>query len=92
MGDQATLPPGSTRAVLSDEETAALFRAYRDGGPSVCPRCAISLALSVDGANSYRLVCTGCGTCSPWFQLSPDGRLSRSSPRPYESRPPGAGS
>jgi hypothetical protein len=77
MGDQATLPPGAASAAFSVEQTTALFRIYREGGVTPCPRCTVHVALSIDSANSYRFVCTGCGASSPWFQAGPEGITPR---------------
>ncbi len=77
MGDPA--PPSSAGPCaprpggLSLEETGPLWDEFRAGHPIRCPQDSGPLALSVDGSNAYRLVCTWCGTASAWFETVPTG-------------------
>jgi hypothetical protein len=82
MGDRDTLPPGATRGPLSLEETSALWRSFQDGNLAICPRDAAPLALSIDGSNAYRFVCTQCGTATIWFEVTPTGVQCRTMPPP----------
>jgi hypothetical protein len=82
MGDRDTLPPGPNKGPLSLEETIALWRAFHDSGVAVCPRDSGPLALSIDAANSYRFVCTQCGTATIWFEVTPQGVQCRTMPPP----------
>jgi hypothetical protein len=77
MGDP-TSPPSATPSTprpggLSLEETGPLWDGFRAGDPVRCPQDTGPLALSVDGASAYRLVCTWCGTASSWFETVPTG-------------------
>jgi len=82
MGDRDTIPPGPSRGSLSLEETAELWRHYQEGKLSSCPRDAGPLALSVDGGNCYRFVCTWCGTATIWFEANGSGVHFRTMPPP----------
>jgi hypothetical protein len=82
MGDRDTLPPGPNRGSLSLEETSTLWRSFQEGGLVVCPRDAGPLALSIDAGNSYRFVCTRCGTATIWFEVTPAGVQCRTMPPP----------
>jgi hypothetical protein len=48
----------------------------------VCPRDSGPLALSIDAGNSYRFVCTRCGTATIWFEVTPAGVQCRTMPPP----------
>ena len=87
MGEGTTVPPAPAPGPLTMEETSALWQSFRDGTPAHCPRDDGPLALSVDQSNSYRIVCTRCGTCSTWFEVTPTGLRTRTLPPP----PPGPG-
>lgn len=82
MGEGVTLPPPSGAGVLSMEETQELWDCFHEGGVPLCPRDKRALALSVDGANAYRLVCTTCGVASTWFEVTPGGLRNRTVPPP----------
>jgi hypothetical protein len=72
----STFPPTvRRRGALTLEETAPLWDAFRAGGVVLCPSDGGCIALNVDGANAYRLVCTQCGTASSWFEAPPSGHL-----------------
>ena len=77
MGDPASPPSANPRAPrpggLSLEEAAPLWDGVRAGNPVLCPEDTGPLALSVDGASAYRLVCTRCGTASSWFEMGATG-------------------
>jgi hypothetical protein len=64
---------GRQHTDLSQEATAALWEVYRGGKLAACPNDGGALALSVDAASGYRLVCTNCGTASPWFEAGANG-------------------
>ena len=69
---------GRQQTELTQEATASLWDVYRGGKVATCPNDAGSLALSVDAASGYRLVCTQCGTASPWFEAGTGGIQVRS--------------
>jgi hypothetical protein len=71
---------GRRRSGLTLEELGPLWESFRTGGVVACPVEAGSLALSVDGNNAYRLVCTRCGTASSWFEAAPAGIRPRTVP------------
>jgi len=73
-------PPPRVRGTLTFDEVAPLWEAFRGGAVVPCPGDAGSLALSVDGNNSYRFVCTLCGTASSWFEAAPAGIRLRTIP------------
>jgi hypothetical protein len=68
------------RTNLTIEEVGPLWDSFRAGAVVACPCAFGSLALSVDGNNSYRLVCTRCGTASSWFEAVPAGIRLRTIP------------
>jgi hypothetical protein len=68
------------RTNLTIEEVSPLWDSFRTGAVVACPCDSGSLALSVDGNNSYRLVCTRCGTASSWFEAVPAGIRLRTIP------------
>jgi len=84
----SSFPPTLRRRVaLTLEETGPLWDSFRAGGVVRCPSDAGSLALSVDGASAYRLVCTQCGTASSWFEVVPAGLRDRVTPPPADDDP-----
>jgi hypothetical protein len=71
--NRSSFPPTvRRRTALTLEETRPLWELFRSGRFAGCPSDAGSLALSVDGASAYRLVCTQCGTASAWFEAAPN--------------------
>jgi hypothetical protein len=77
----APLPaPPRPRGNLTFDEVGPLWEAFRAGDVVPCPADEGSLALSVDGNNSYRFVCTRCGTASSWFEAAPAGIRLRTIP------------
>jgi hypothetical protein len=68
------------RTNLTLEEVGPLWDSFRAGNVVPCPGDSGPLALSVDGNNSYRLVCTRCGTASSWFEAVPAGIRLRTIP------------
>jgi hypothetical protein len=84
----STFPPTVRRkGALTLEETAPLWVAFRAGGVVPCPSDGGSIALNVDGANAYRLVCTQCGTASSWFEAPPSGLRDRVMAPPPDEDP-----
>ena len=76
MTDDAKPPPLSTL-----EEVKEAWDRFRAGGSVLCPRDGVTHALTVDAAvGLYRLVCTECGTATPWFEATPEGMALRSGP------------
>jgi hypothetical protein len=74
----SSFPPTLRRRVtLTLEETAPLWEEFRAGRAPSCPSDGGPLALSVDGANAYRLVCTQCGVASSWFEMMQSGLRDR---------------
>jgi hypothetical protein len=81
----SSFPPTLRRRVaLTIEETGPLWEEFRAGGAPRCPSGDGPLALSVDGANAYRLVCTHCGTASSWFEVVATGLRDRVTDPPAE--------
>jgi hypothetical protein len=79
--EAASFPaPPRVRTNLTLDEVGPLWDSFRMGGVVPCPCAFGSLALSVDGNNSYRLVCTRCGTASSWFEAAPAGIRLRTVP------------
>jgi hypothetical protein len=74
-GTSSFPPTVRRRVMLTLEETTPLWDEFRSGGAPYCPLDRGALALSVDGANAYRLVCTQCGMASPWFEVIQAGGL-----------------
>jgi hypothetical protein len=84
----STFPPTvRKKAGLSLEETSPLWDAFRAGKVVPCPNDGGSLALNVDGASAYRLVCTQCGTASSWFEAPPTGLRDRVLAPPQDEDP-----
>ena len=78
MPDEA--PPGGP-PLESVEEVRVVWDLFRSGGIVPCPTDAAPMALSVDGSAAiYRLVCTRCGTSSPWFESGANGVVLRTGP------------
>jgi hypothetical protein len=73
-------PAPRVRTNLTFEEVGPLWDSFRGGNVVACPCHAGALALSVDGNNAYRLVCTRCGTASSWFEAAPAGIRLRTIP------------
>lgn len=72
-------PPESPQ--LSHAAIAQLWAKFCAGDVIYCPRDAVAMALTVDGAaKSYRIVCTQCGLASPWFGTTPGGLVFRTAP------------
>jgi hypothetical protein len=80
-------PTVRRRAALTLDETGPLWDSFRNGGAVTCPSDGGSLALSVDGASAYRLVCTQCGTASSWFEVVSAGLRDRVNPPPADEDP-----
>jgi hypothetical protein len=68
------------RGGLTLEELGPLWDSFRAGDVVACPSDSGSLALSVDGNNAYRLVCTRCGVASSWFEAVTAGIRPRTIP------------
>jgi hypothetical protein len=84
---ESAFPPTlRKRGAMSLEDTVPLWESFRLGKVAICPTDGGSLALSVDGASAYRLVCTQCGTASAWFEAPPTGIRSRTTPPPPDDR------
>jgi hypothetical protein len=87
-GGISSFPPTIRRRVaLTLEDTVPLWDVFRSGGTPTCPAGDGSLALSVDDANAYRLVCTQCGSASPWFEVASTGLRDRATPPPVAEDP-----
>jgi hypothetical protein len=84
----SSFPPTIRRRIaLTLEEVGPLWEEFRAGGAPICPSNDGPLALSVDGANAYRLVCTQCGTASSWFEVVASGLRDRVTDPPVEKDP-----
>ena len=76
------------------DELLEVWDRFRTGGTATCPTDGFPMALSVDGTvdgtvGIYRLVCTRCGTASPWFEAGAGGMTLRAGPG--KAPPPGEG-
>ncbi len=88
IGTRPTWPVAAPRRTsLTLDEVGPLWEAFRGGAPVSCICGNGTLALSVDGSNAYRLVCTRCGTASPWFEAAPAGIRLRTLPPPADDGP-----
>lgn len=74
-------PAAEQRRLLDDPEgIKEAWAGFKNGGVVTCPTTGAQLSLSVDGATgAYRLVCSGCGFPSPWFNAGPGGVTFRES-------------
>ncbi len=84
----AEKPRGAARPFPVADDVRSAWDEFRAGAVVGCPKDGGPMALAVDAAaNAYRLVCTRCGTTSPWFESDPHGfriRASVPSQRPSE--------
>lgn len=62
---------GKEPPLRSVRDVAKVWERFKSGDLVGCPKCDGSMALAVEGSSkSYRLVCTQCGTSTPWFEPS----------------------
>jgi hypothetical protein len=84
----SSFPPTIRRRLaLTLDETEPLWNHFRAGGAPRCPVDHGPIALSVDGGDAYRLVCTQCGTASSWFDVIGTSLRDRLTDAPGQREP-----
>lgn len=60
-------------SLKTTREVADVWARFKNGEVVPCPKKDGALALAVEGTGkAYRLICTTCGTSTPWFQTHGD--------------------
>jgi hypothetical protein len=72
-------------ALKTIREVADVWARWKYGEVVPCPKSDGALALAVEGTSkAYRLICTTCGTSTPWFQANGDSLVLHGGGEPDE--------